>query len=168
MTNVENLDLEQERLLLERYRIEQDINLKSKQLELDRDRLGADLKRRHISTVGATVFAATIGVLGTALGVYWQGKSNALLERQKFEFSLLQRAFETRSRSDAATYLQFVNETGMINDPLLRERIAFFVRTPSSISSLPTASCENTMNGVPPTVSRKMSRTIFLLDRCYC
>ena len=155
--------IEEEKLALERFRAERELELKREELSLARERLKAETKRRSISPITATVFAALLGLIGTTLGVFLQGRSNTELERRKFELSLISRAFETSDQNSAANYLQFIAQTGLVEDQGLRNAIAGFVKKPDTIPSLPTTICENlefdlatgTLNGLPATASQE-------------
>jgi hypothetical protein len=58
--------------------------------------------------------SAIFGVIGTAVGAGLQGYSNFQLERQKFEFTLIQSALNTKDTKEAAKRLQFLVESGVI------------------------------------------------------
>lgn len=159
---------DQERLALDRFKIENEIDLRREELAIARERLRFESAKHGASPLVVTLVAAALGILGTVVGAYWQGRANSQLERQKFEFSLLQRAFETQDRTAAAYYLEFISETGLIEDPVLRSRITRYVANPESIPALPTdpfasrPACpkvtldiqQGTLNGLPPTTSQ--------------
>lgn len=48
------------------------------------------------------------------MGAGLQGYSNFQLERQKFEFTLIQNALETKDTNEAAKRLQFLVKSGVI------------------------------------------------------
>jgi hypothetical protein len=58
--------------------------------------------------------SAIFGVVGTAVGAGLQGYSNFQLERQKFEFTLIQKSLETKDTDEAAKRLQFLVDSGVI------------------------------------------------------
>jgi WD40 repeat protein len=61
-----------------------------------------------------TVLIALSGLLGTVLGVVFQGYNNTELERQKFESQLIQKALETKDKTEAAKNLLFLVDSGVI------------------------------------------------------
>lgn len=109
--------VENQRLELERERLEQEMSVRREELLLDRERLEFEKSRRRLSPLAATVMAAVLGITGTFVGAYWQGRSNAELARIRFEFSLIERAFENPDQSAAAEYMSFLAETelGRVN-----------------------------------------------------
>ena len=57
---------------------------------------------------------AIIGLMGTGFGAAITGYWNTKLERQKFEFSLIQKALEAPDKAEAAKGLTFLVEAGLI------------------------------------------------------
>jgi len=66
------------------------------------------------SPVVLAVATAVLGLLGTGVGVVMQAYSSTKLERQKFEFTLIQKALDTKDRTEAAHNLEFLIDTGAI------------------------------------------------------
>jgi hypothetical protein len=60
------------------------------------------------------LFSAIFGLLGTGIGAALQGYSTLQLERQKFESSLIQKALDTKDKSEAAKSLLFLVDSGII------------------------------------------------------
>ncbi len=76
--------------------------------------------------------SAIFGVIGTAMGAGLQGFSNFQLERQKFEFNLIQNALETEDTTEAAKRLQFLVDSGVITS-LDSERIRQLAENPTQL-----------------------------------
>jgi hypothetical protein len=74
---------------------------------------------------------AVIGLIGTGVGAVLQGFWNTRLEREKFEFSLIQKALDTANKDDAAQNLKFLVDVGLIKE--------FDAAKISSIASNPKA-----------------------------
>ena len=85
------------------------------------------------------IASAVFGVIGTAIGAGLQGYSNFQLERQKFEFTLIQKALETKDTSEAAKRLQFLVKSGVIKS-LDSEKINQLAEDPGRLPSFPAAS----------------------------
>ncbi|NJR62761.1 MAG: hypothetical protein HC769_30610 [Cyanobacteria bacterium CRU_2_1] len=60
------------------------------------------------------IVSTVFGVLGTAIGATLQGHANIQLERQKFEFVLIQKALENENKEEAAKELLFLVDSGVI------------------------------------------------------
>jgi hypothetical protein len=58
---------------------------------------------------------AVAGLIGTGIGAILQGNATYNLERQKFEYSLIQNALKAPNQEDAAKQLVFLVDTGVIN-----------------------------------------------------
>jgi hypothetical protein len=163
MNEANERSMEEEKLALERFRIENELALAREKLTLERERLDGEINRRSISPVTATVFAALLGVLGTTFGIFWQGRTNTQLKRRKFEYSLVQRAFEIRDQGTAANFLSFMAQTEVVEDSALRLAISKYIEKPQLIPFLPTSACEKltfdlntgTLNNLPPTASQE-------------
>ncbi|MGK7896562.1 MAG: hypothetical protein AB4372_23815 [Xenococcus sp. (in: cyanobacteria)] len=78
------------------------------------------------------VVSAIFGLLGTLFGAALQGYSNLQLERQKFEFSLIQKALDTDNQDEAARNLMFLVNSGVIQS-LDGERIRNIAENPEQI-----------------------------------
>jgi len=84
------------------------------------------------SPVIVAVCTAVVGLFGTAAGVVLQGYWNTQLERQKFEFGLIQKALESTDQKDAAKRLQFLLDAGLIRQ-FDADRISKLVKQPDSL-----------------------------------
>ena len=125
------------------------------------------LEKRNVwftSPLLIAVFSALFGILGTAVGSILQGYWNFELERQKFEFSLIQKSLETEDdrlignhgdRQEAAKRLIFLVDSGII-ESLDSDSIKKSAENPEQ---LPTFSGGKTIfvcksiNGIPTTVA---------------
>src|SRR5262245_485095 len=58
---------------------------------------------------------AMVGLVGTGVGAVLQGFWNTKLEREKFEFSLIQKALETEDKDAAGRNLKFLVEAGLLS-----------------------------------------------------
>jgi hypothetical protein len=58
---------------------------------------------------------ALVGLLGTGVGAVLQGYWNTKLEREKFEFSLIQKALDTADKNEAGRNLKFLVEAGLLS-----------------------------------------------------
>lgn len=82
----------------------------------------------------ATVLVAVIGVLGTAVGAYLQGRLNLELERQKFESELILRGLDSADPNERANYLAFLVESDLLPSSRLDEAyVDSLRRSPESI-----------------------------------
>lgn len=64
--------------------------------------------------------SAFFAILGTAIGAYMQGRSNLVLEQQKYESSLILKMVEVNNTHQAMTNLAFICNLGLIkNDELI-------------------------------------------------
>jgi Putative peptidoglycan binding domain len=59
---------------------------------------------------------ALVGLLGTGVGAVLQGFWNTKLEREKFEFSLIQKALDTADKKEASRNLKFLVQAGLISE----------------------------------------------------
>lgn len=84
------------------------------------------------SPLTAAIFSAIFGLVGTGIGAALQGHSNLQLERQKYEFSLIQKALEVEDREEAAKKLLFLVELGAIKS-LNAEKIQELTDTPDNL-----------------------------------
>lgn len=84
------------------------------------------------SPVVVAVCTAVVGLFGTAAGVVLQGYWNTQLERQKFEFGLIQKALEATDQNDAARKLQFLLDAGLIRQ-FDADRISKLVKQPENL-----------------------------------
>ncbi|MBW4420450.1 MAG: RICIN domain-containing protein [Myxacorys californica WJT36-NPBG1] len=108
---------------------------KETQLDLKESKAKTDAEsgkeRRWLSS---PLILTLAGLLGTGFGAALQGYSSFQLERQKFEFNLVQKALETKDRSEAAKQLVFLIDSGVIRS-LDTERIREIVEN----NQLPTS-----------------------------
>jgi hypothetical protein len=61
------------------------------------------------------VLLALVGLIGTGIGAVLQGFWNTRLEREKFEFSLIQKALDTPDQKQAGRNLKFLVQAGLIS-----------------------------------------------------
>jgi Putative peptidoglycan binding domain len=61
------------------------------------------------------VLLALVGLIGTGVGAVLQGFWNTRLEREKFEFSLIQKALDTPDHKQAGRNLKFLVQAGLIS-----------------------------------------------------
>lgn len=66
------------------------------------------------TTLILAVVPVIAGLLGTVFGSVLQGYFNVQLEREKFEFSLMQKALEAKNREEIAKQLLFLVDSGVI------------------------------------------------------
>jgi hypothetical protein len=59
---------------------------------------------------------ALVGLIGTGVGAVLQGFWNTRLEREKFEFSLIQKALDTADKNEASRNLKFLVQAGLISE----------------------------------------------------
>lgn len=71
-------------------------------------------KNITLSPVLATVLVAFIGLLGTGIGAYLQGRSNLELELAKFESEIILRGLDNEHPLERVKYLSFITKAGLI------------------------------------------------------
>lgn len=71
-------------------------------------------KRFSFLLNSSVLVAVASSLLGTALGAFITGWYGLTLERQRYEYSLIQKAVETQDYHQAATRLKFLVDTGII------------------------------------------------------
>jgi hypothetical protein len=81
---------------------------------------------------------ALVALLGTAVGAVLQGFWNTKLEREKFEFSLINKALETKDKEEAARTLKFFADVGLFNE-FNSEKIKQYAQAPANLPTLPSA-----------------------------
>jgi tetratricopeptide (TPR) repeat protein len=87
-----------------------------------------------LTPVMATVLVAVIGVLGTAVGAYLQGRLNIELERQKFESELILRGLDSADPNERANYLSFLVDADLLSSKSLdKEYVDSLRRSPEAI-----------------------------------
>jgi hypothetical protein len=69
--------------------------------------------RNHIWLTGPVIIAV-VGLIGTGVGATLQGYSNYVLERHKFEYSLIQKALSAPNQTEAAASLRFLVRAGLL------------------------------------------------------
>lgn len=74
------------------------------------------IEQRGLMFSSPLLIAIVSTVFGTAIGAGLQGYSDARLEKLKFEFSLVQGAFEIPAREEAAKQLRFIADSGVIEN----------------------------------------------------
>jgi hypothetical protein len=75
---------------------------------------------------------AIVGLIGTGVGAVLQGFWNTRLEREKFEFSLIEKALATRDKNEAALNLKFLVDAGLISQ-FNSEKIASLASNPKAL-----------------------------------
>lgn len=98
---------------------EREISIKERELTLREKELDAKiaLDRRGLwltSPLLIGAITAISGLIGTGIGAVMQGSANFKLERQKFEFALIQEALESPNQKEAAKQLLFLVNSGVI------------------------------------------------------
>src|SRR6267142_4183870 len=98
-----------------------DYLLKERELSLKEKELDTKIKgeKRNIfltSPLLIAVLSAIFGLLGTGIGAALQGYWNTKLESQKFESSLIQKAFETTDKNEAKRNLLFLVKAGLLHN----------------------------------------------------
>jgi hypothetical protein len=98
---------------------ERELALKERELALKEQEAKAkiELEKRGIwftSPLLIGLASAIFGLIGTGVGAVLQGYSNFQLERQKFEFALIQKALDIKDRNEAAKQLIFLVDSGVI------------------------------------------------------
>lgn len=73
-----------------------------------------EVDQRHV-WITAPLAVAFLGLLGTGIGALAQQYSNTLLERNKFEYTLIQKALSAPNRQDAAKELTFFSKIGLLS-----------------------------------------------------
>jgi hypothetical protein len=121
------LELERERLELERFRVQNELEIK--RLEFRR----APLRDPLI----LALCGAIVALLGNASVAYFNGKAQRELERAKAQANLILESVQTDGdREAAARNLYFLVESGLVDDPMLTERI--FRMGAHSVPTLPS------------------------------
>ena len=88
----------------------------------------------HGAPIAVTIASAIFGLLGTGVGALLQGYANTSLERQKFEFALIEKAVDTKDKAEAAKNLAFLASTGAIRS-LNAQKIAELAK-PATVPSV--------------------------------
>lgn len=70
-----------------------------------------------LTAAQATVVAASLALVSAGIGGVIQGWANLKLERQKFEFSVIQKTIELPNREDQIRNLKFYLNAGFLSDP---------------------------------------------------
>jgi hypothetical protein len=138
--------IEHERLAFERWRAEQEYQLKRSQFdaELDLKRHELDINRRNSErwVFSSPLLIAIIGLFATVLANLIQntvqGIGNQRLERQRFEATVIQKALDTNDVDEAAKRLRFLLNLGLIHDDT--GKIAAYVASPETIPVQPSTS----------------------------
>jgi hypothetical protein len=133
-------DIEVRKIELEEKRLQELSRFRDEHLKLQREKLAPPQKgekKISISPLATTVIAALLGLLGTMVGAYFQGRSNMNLERQKLESSLILKAIETGEPDKAAKNLLFLAKLKLISIP--QEQIEQLQKNPEEGPVLPSA-----------------------------
>jgi hypothetical protein len=72
-----------------------------------------EIDKRHL-WITTPLLIAFLGALGTAVAAFMQQHSSTLLERNKFEYTLIQKALAAPSQPDAAKELLFFRKIGLL------------------------------------------------------
>jgi hypothetical protein len=84
----------------------------------DREGQESDVRQRGADRsiwFTSPVLLALVGLIGTGIGAVLQGFWNTRLEREKFEFSLIQKALDTPDQKQASRNLKFLVQAGLIS-----------------------------------------------------
>lgn len=153
------MDLEAEKLALERERMERNYLYKREELELKRAELEAKVegdKTRSIikldPVLTSTIIAALLAFCGTLAAQIMQGisekrkvdteialerekvKADIALEREKFESGLILKALEGKSREESVENLKFLLEAGLLESK--RNQLFALTREPSKVPTI--------------------------------
>jgi hypothetical protein len=109
------LDIELQKLKLERQRIALDSTLRRKEQILQRKQFEATARgwnkwNQILSPAGAAIFAGLVGLFGTVLNGY----NNTNLERQKQQGTFILEAIKTGKEQTTAANLVFLADAGLI------------------------------------------------------
>jgi murein L,D-transpeptidase YcbB/YkuD len=89
------------------------------------------------SSFAPLILSAIFAIIGAIAGAWFQGISNAKLEKQKFQASLILKMIETNgNQQKAASNLKFLIKTGLIDDKELSENIEKMLGNAKGIPSL--------------------------------
>jgi hypothetical protein len=137
--------LEQEKLLVEKTRVEGDLRLRDEKIKLRREELllrkGEQARSNFfkLDAATATIAVALLGLLGTALAALITSRSNyrteTVLERMKFESDLIVKAIGTGDFEGSTRNLLFLVKARLISDP--QGRIADLAKDPHTVPMLP-------------------------------
>lgn len=105
---------------------------RSKDTPLPPVRNDAPVTDRRYNWLAAPASLAIIGLMGTGFGAAISGYWNTKLERQKFEFSLIQKALEAPDKAEAAKGLTFLVEAGLI-EQFNAEKISALASNPNQL-----------------------------------
>src|SRR5215469_16530067 len=96
--------------------------------------MAADEQRSVTSSLwfASPLLLAIVGLVGTGVGAVLQGFWNTKLEREKFEFSLIEKALATADKNEAAQNLKFLVDAGLINE-FNSGKIASLVSNPKAL-----------------------------------
>lgn len=98
---------------------EREVTLKERELILREKELEAKIKldKKSLWLTSPLLIGgitAISGLIGTGIGAILQGNANFKLERQKFEFTLIQKALQALNQNEAAKQLLFLIDSGVI------------------------------------------------------
>lgn len=131
------------KLRLEEKRVESELKIREAELALKRDEFEAKRKQKsrkqHLtfSPLVTGIIAAAVGLIGTAVGSYMQGRYQLDIERLKFESNLILKAIETGNQEEAKRNLLFLLSAGFIQDK--DGRIAALAEKKENVPVLPSS-----------------------------
>jgi hypothetical protein len=140
----EQTDLDLLKLRLEERRVDGELRLREAEFVLKRDEFEAKKIQENqkqyltVSPLVAGIIAAIVGLIGTAIGSYMQGRSQLETERLKFESNLILKAIETGDREKAKNNLLFMLNAGFIQDK--DGKVSALAKQSKNVPVLPSAS----------------------------
>jgi len=115
----------------------------------------------------ATVLVAVIGVFGTAVGAYLQGRLNMDLERQKFESELILRGLDSADPNERANYLSFLVGADLLSASRLDEAYVDSLRQSESIPRVTSPQSASTGTQYERATARERDGFYRLIDGDY-
>jgi hypothetical protein len=155
----EQTDIDLLKLRLEERRVEGELRLREADLVLKRDEFEAkkiqENQKQYLtfSPLVTGIIAAIVGLIGTAVGSYMQGRSQLEIERLKFESNLILKAVETGDSEKAKNNLLFMLGAGFIQDK--DGKISALAKKSENVPVLPSASLSQTT--ICPEGARRVS-----------
>ena len=129
---------------LERVKIEGELKICQAELDLKikefEAKIEADRKGYWVSWISTPLLLTIVGLLGTGVGALIQGYWNTQLERNKFEYTLVMKAFEASdNKHEVAITLDFLEDVGLLHN-VKGSRLNDFAKNPDKI---PTSLMQN-------------------------
>jgi hypothetical protein len=129
--------LEQDRLIFEKMKLEKEYLFKEKELLLREKELANG--KVKVTPAQITIIVTLIGILGTLIGSYIQGMSNQKLEKLRFESDLITKVVSSNDLVQNKKNLKFLLDAGLItdNDHKIEKLVndtSFDVKIPQNIS----------------------------------